>query len=125
MAITPATACPMAGSDPLGTDHGVRVGQDAQARRLITPAAASDHGAEARPCRQQCTALGRQVTAACSDDAPSLTEASNAVSPQARLQADHVQTVQPRWGPLNQALLSSRRQRTARGEAQQEEACIA
>ena len=125
LAITPATACPLAGSDPLGTDHGVRVGQDAQARRLITPAAASDHGAEARPCRQQCTARGLHVTAACSDDAPSWTEASKAVSPQARLQADHVQTVQPSWGPLNQALLSSRRQRTARGEAQKEAACIA
>src|SRR5438445_6207752 len=109
LASTPATACPRAGSAPLGTDHGVRVGQDAQARLRITPDAASDHGAEARPCRQPCQALGLHVTVACSDDAPSWTEALNAVSPQARWQADHVPTVPHRWGPLTPALLSSRR----------------
>jgi transposase-like protein len=65
------------------------------------------------------------VTAAFSDDSQSFPEAIKAVYPHARWQAAHFHTVKHSWGHLKKALLSSRRQSKARGEAQQEEACMA
>ena len=62
--------------------------------------------------------LGLHVTAAFSDDPPRFTEAIKAVWPQARLQADHCHTVKHIWGHRKKSLLSSRRQITAHGEAQ-------
>ena len=122
LALAPATECHMDGSDPLGTDHGVRVVKDEQDRILMTHEAASENGDDARQFLQRCKALGLQVTAAFSAYAPSCTEAIKAVYPQARLQADHVHTGKHIWGHLKTSLLSSRRQVKARGEAQQHEA---
>ena len=124
LALTPATECPMDGSDPLGTDHWVMGVKEAQDRILIPHEAASEHGEEARQCRQQVKDLGLHVTAAFSDDASRLTEASKALWPQARLQADHFHTVQHSWGHLKTSRLSYRRQLKARGDAQQHAACI-
>jgi hypothetical protein len=125
LALAPATACHMDGSSPLGTDHGVMVVQDEHDRILMTPEAASEHGEDARQCLQRCKALGLQVTAACSDDSPSFTEAIKAVYPQARWQADHCHTVKHSWGHLKQALLSYRSKVKASGEAPQQEASMA
>jgi hypothetical protein len=47
-ALPPATACPLDGDDPLGTAKGGMVVQDAHARLLMTHAAQSEHGEEAR-----------------------------------------------------------------------------
>jgi hypothetical protein len=52
LALTPATACPSDGSSPLGTDHGVRVVKDAHDRILMTHEAGSEHGEDARTCRE-------------------------------------------------------------------------
>ena len=73
---------------------------------------------------QQLKDLGLTVTAAFADDSHSFPEAITAVYPQARLQANHCQTVKHGWGYLKQSLLSSRRQSKANGEAQQDEACM-
>src|SRR5215471_9174997 len=68
---------------------------------------------------------GLKVTAACSGYSPSFTEASTAVSPHARLQADHFPTVKHLWGHRNKALFAYRRQVKASGEAQQDDGCLA
>jgi len=68
---------------------------------------------------------GLKVTAACSGYSPSFTEASTAVSPHARLQADHFPTVKHLWGHRNKALFAYRRQVKASGEAQQDDVCLA
>ena len=125
LALAPATECPIDGDAPRGTDKGVMVGKDAHDRLLMTHEAESEHGEDARQCLKKCKALGLHVTAAFSDDSPSFTEAIKAVSPQARLQADHFPTVQHRWGHLNKSLFSSRRKIKARGAAKQDEACMA
>ena len=111
----PATACPMDGSDPVGTDHGGMGVQDEPDRLLMPHEVASEQGEEARQCLQPVTDLGLHGTAACSDDAPSCTEALQAVVPPARLHADHFHTVTHSWGHLTQSLLSSRRQVKASG----------
>ncbi len=53
LAITPATACPIDGSYPLGTDHCVMVVKDEHDRILITHEAASENGEDARPFLKQ------------------------------------------------------------------------
>ena len=125
LALTPATAWHMDGDDPLGTDHGAMVVKDAHARILITPEAASEHGAEARQLLQQVKDLGLHGTAAFADYAQSFPEAIPAGWPHARFQADHFHTVKHLWGHLKKLLRSSRRQSKASGEAQQHEACLA
>jgi hypothetical protein len=100
----------------------VLVVKDEPARMVLTHAAALEQGDAARPCLQRFTDQGLKVTAAFSDASPSCTAALTAVSPQARLQADHCQTVQTVWGHRKQALFSSRRQGKASGAAQQEAA---
>jgi Transposase, Mutator family len=125
LARTPATACHSDGYYPLGTDHCVMVVKDEHDRLLITHEAASEHGDEARQFLQRFKDCGLKVTAAFSDDSPSFTEAIKAVYPSARLQADHCHTVKNVWGHLKPSLFSYRRQVKARGEAQQDEACLA
>jgi len=125
LALAPATAGHSDGSDPWGTDHGVRVVKAAPDRLRMPQAAAAEHGEEARQCLPRGQARGLQVTAACSDDSHSCPEASTAVSPQARLQADPCHTVKHSWGHRKQARRSSRRKVKARGEAQQHEARLA
>src|SRR6267142_2002468 len=88
----PATECHLDGYDPLGTDHGVMVVKDEHDRILMTHEAASEHGEDARKFLQHVKDLGLNVTAAFSDDSHSFTEASKAVGPHARLQADHFHT---------------------------------
>jgi hypothetical protein len=106
LALTPATACHIDGYYPLGTNNGVMVGKDEHDRMLITHEVASEHGAEARQCLQHVQDLGLKVPAAFSDDSHSFTEAITAVFPQARLPADHCQTVNNIWGHLTRSLLS-------------------
>lgn len=125
LAITPATACHSDGYYPLGTDHCVMVVKDEHDRILITHEAASENGEDAKQFLKKLQALGLHVTAAFSDDSQSFTEAIKAVYPHARFQADHFHTVKNIWGHLKKSLLSSRRQITSRGEAKQDEACIA
>ena len=115
LALTPATACPIDGDSPLGPDHCVLVVKDAPARIVITHAVESEHGKDARPLLQQCKDRGLTVTAAFSDDAQSFTAAIKAVSPHARLPADHVHTVKHSWGHLKKSLFSSRRKVKASG----------
>jgi Transposase len=122
LAIAPATACHSDGYSPLSTDHCVMVVKDAQDRILMTHAAASEHGDDARQFLQRCKDLGLHVTAACSDDSQSFTEAIKAVYPQARFQADHFHTVKHSWGHRKKSLLSYRSKVKASGEAQQHEA---
>ena len=124
-AIAPATACPIDGSDPLGTDHGVMVVKEEPDRILLTHEAASEHGEEARQFLQPWKDRGLKGTAAFSDDSASFTEAIQAVVPPARFQADHVQTVKHIWGHLKKSLLSSRRTIKASGEEKNEEQRIA
>ena len=69
LALTPAPECPRDGDDLLGTNHGVLVLKEAPDRLLMTQAAASEHGADARPCRQPGQARGLPGPAACSADA--------------------------------------------------------
>jgi hypothetical protein len=106
LALAPATAGHRDGDYPLGPGHCVMVGTDEQDRILLTQAAAAEHGDEARRFLPRCTALGLQVTAAFSADSHSFTEARNAVSPQARWQADHGQTGKNIWGHLKKSRLS-------------------
>jgi transposase len=68
---------------------------------------------------------GLRVTAALSDYSQSFTEAIKSVYPYARFQADHFHTVKNIWGHLKKSLLSYRRTIKARGEAKQDEACLA
>ena len=121
LALTPATACPIDGSYPLGTDHCVMVGKDAQARMLMTHEVASENGADARQFLQQCTDRGLHVTAAFSDDSQSFPAAIKAVCPQARFPADHFHTVKHLWGHLKKARCSSRRHIKAHGEENTDE----
>ena len=93
LAFTPATACHIDGSSPLGTDNCVMVVKDEHDRILIPHEAASEHGEEARKFLQHVKDLGLHVTAAFSDYFSRFTEALKAVWPQARLQADHCHTV--------------------------------
>jgi len=125
LAIPPATECPSDGDDPRGPDHCVLVVQEEQDRLVMTHEAGSEHGADAQKLLQTFTALGLNGTAAFADASHSVTEASTAVSPQARLQADHCHTVTHRWGHRKKALFSSRRKIKARGEAQHEQAGVA
>jgi hypothetical protein len=125
LAIAPATECHRDGSYPVGTDHGVMVVQDEHDRLLRTPEAASEHGDEARPCLPHLTARGLKVSAACSADAPSCTEAIKAVLPPARLQADPFHTVKHIGGHLKKSLLSYRRQSQAPGAATHAEPLLA
>jgi hypothetical protein len=89
--------------------------KEEQDRILMTHEAASEHGDEATQCLPQLKDLGRKVTAAFSDDSQSFTAAIKAVYPQARLQADHFQTVKHIWGHRKKSLLSSRRHVKASG----------
>jgi hypothetical protein len=57
------------------------------------------------------------VTAACSDDSQSFTEAIKAVWLQVRFPAEPCHTVKHSWGHLKQSLLSYRRQVKANGAA--------
>jgi len=125
LVLAPTTECHIDGSYPLGTDHCVMVVKEEQDRILMTHAAASEHGDEARRFLQQLKDRGLKVTAAFSDDSQSFTEAIQAVLPHARFQADHCHTVKHVWGHLKQSLFSHRRQVKASGEAQQDEACLA
>jgi hypothetical protein len=125
LAIAPATACPIDGDDPLGTDHGVMVVKDEHDRILMTHEAASEQGEDARHFLEQWQDRGRKVPAAFSDDSSRFTEAIKAVLPHARFQADHFQTVKHSWGHLKKSLLSYRRKIKASGEAKNEEQRIA
>ena len=99
--------------------------KEAHARLLITHAAASEHGADARHCLPHGKDLGLQVTVACSDDSHSCPAALTAVGPQARWPAEHFPTVKPIWGHLKKALVSSRRKGKASGEEHNEERLLA
>jgi hypothetical protein len=79
LALTPATACHIDGSYPLGTDHCVMVVKDEHDRLLMTHEAASEHGDDARQCLQRFKDRGLKVTAAFADDSQSFTEAIKAV----------------------------------------------
>src|SRR5215510_2880819 len=125
LAIAPATECHMDGYYPLGTSNCVMVVKDEPDRILITHEAASENGDDARRFLQRCKDLGLNVTAAFSDYSQSFTEAIKAVYPHARFQADHFHTVKNIGGHLKKSLLSYRRKIKARGEAQQNEACLA
>jgi hypothetical protein len=104
LARAPATAGPMDGDSPVGTDHGVMGVQEEHDRLLRTHEAASEQGDEARHVLQPRKDLGLQVTVAVSDDSPSFTEAITAVCPPARIQADPCHTVKKVWGPRKKAL---------------------
>jgi hypothetical protein len=121
LARVPVTQCHSDGSFPLGTDHGVMVVREEHDRLLMPHEAASENGEDARPFLQQGKDHGLKGTAAFSDDSQSVTDASKAVFPQARLQADHCHTVKHSWGHLKKALRSSRRQIKAHGEANNDE----
>jgi hypothetical protein len=97
LALTPATACHIDGAYPLGPAPCVMGVKDAHDRLLITHEAAAANGADARPFLKTLQALGLNVTAAFSDDSPSLTEAIKAVYPHARFQAAHFHTVPHIW----------------------------
>ena len=125
LALAPATACPIDGYYPLGTDHGVMVVQDEHDRSLITHEAVSEHGDEARQFLQHVKDLGLHVTAAFSDYSQSFTEAIKAVFPHARLQADHFHTVKHIWGHLKKSLLSYRRKSKASGAEKHDEQLMA
>src|SRR5262252_1751724 len=125
LALAPATECHLDGYYPLGTDHCVMVVKDEHDRILITHEAASENGEDARQFLQRCKDLGLNVTAAFSDYSQSFTEAIQAVFPHARFQADHFHTVKNIWGHLKKSLLSYRRQIKARGEAQNDQDCVA
>src|SRR5467141_3616912 len=125
LAITPATECHIDGYYPLGTDHCVMVVKDEHDRILITHEAESENGEDARQFLQRCKDLGLHVTAAFSDYSQSFTEAITAVWPHVRFQADHFHTVKNIWGHLKKSLLSYRRQVKARGEAQNDQDCVA
>jgi hypothetical protein len=125
LGLAPATECHIDGYYPLGTEHCVMVVKDEQDRILITHEAASENGEDARQFLQKLKALGLNVTAAFSDYSQSFTEAIKAVYPHARFQADHFHTVKNIWGHLKKSLLSYRRQIKARGEAQNDQDCVA
>lgn len=125
LALTPATECHIDGYYPRGTDNCVMVVKDEHDRILITHEAASENGEDARQFLQKLKALGLNVTAAFSDYSQSFTEAIKAVYPHARFQADHFHTVKNIWGHLKKSLLSYRRQIKARGEAQNDQDCVA
>jgi hypothetical protein len=125
LALAPATECHIDGYYPLGTDNCVMVVKDEHGRILMTHEAASENGDDARQFLQRCKALGLHVTAAFSDYSQSFTEAIKAVYPHARFQADHFHTVKNIWGHLKKSLLSYRRQIKARGEAQNDQDCVA
>jgi Transposase len=124
LALTPVTACHIAGYDPLGTDHCVMVVKDEQDRLLMTHAGASEHGDEARQFLHRLKGRGLQVTAAFSDDSQRFTEAIKAVFPHARFQADHCHTGKNIWGHLKKSLLSYRRKIQAKGEEKADENVI-
>jgi len=125
LALTPATECHIDGYYPRGTDNCVMVVKDEHDRILITHEADSENGEDARQFLQKLKALGLNVTAAFSDYSQSFTEAIKAVYPHARFQADHFHTVKNIWGHLKKSLLSYRRQIKARGEAQNDQDCVA
>src|SRR5437870_5566072 len=74
LAITPATACHIAGYSPRGTDHCVMVVKDEPDRLLMTHEAGAENGADARKFLQKLKDLGLHVTAAFADDSHSFTE---------------------------------------------------
>ena len=124
LAITPATECHIDGDYPRGTDNCVMVVKDEHDRILMTHEAASENGEDAKQFLQQLKDLGLKVTAACSDYSQSFTESIKAVSPQARLQADHFHTVKNIWGHLKKSLLSYRRRIKANGDTKNDQECI-
>jgi hypothetical protein len=109
----------------VATNDLIEINSDEHDRILITHEAASENGDEARQFLQRLKDRGLRVTAAFSDYSQSFTEAIKAVYPHARFQADHFHTVKNVWGHLKKSLLSYRRRIKARGEAQQDEACMA
>jgi hypothetical protein len=125
LALTPAPECHIDGYYPLGTDHCVMVVKDEHDRILLTHEAASEHGDDARQFRQQIKDRGLHSTAAFSDDSHRFTEASKAVDPHARFQADHCHTVKHIWGHLKKALLSYRRKGKASGAENHDEHLMA
>src|SRR3989454_8776769 len=125
LALTPATECHIDGYYPLGTDHCVMVVKDEHDRILITHEAESENGEDARKFLEKLKTRGLRVIAAWSDYSQSFTEAIKAVYPHARFQADHFHTVKNIWGHLKTSLLSYRRQIKARGEAQNDQDCVA
>ena len=118
-ALAPVTECPRDGSYPLGTDTCVMVVPAAHARLLITHAAASEQGEEARQGLPRCTDLGRTVTAAFSASSHSVTAAITAVDPHARCQAAHGPPGTNLGGPRKKSRLSYRRPIPARGADKQ------
>jgi len=125
LALTPATECHIDGYYPVGTDHCVMVVQDEHDRILMTHEVASEHGEDARQLLPHVKDLGLHVTAACSDDSQSFTEAIKAVFPHARFQADHFHTVKNIWGHLKKSLLSYRRKSKASGAEKHDEQLMA
>jgi hypothetical protein len=101
------------------------VGKDKHDRSLITQEATAENGEDARQFLQRCQDLGLKGTAACSDSSQSFTEAIKAVYPQARFQADHVQTVKHIWGHLKKSLLSYRKPSQASGAEKKDEPLLA
>jgi len=125
LAIMPATECHIDGYYPRGTNNCVMVVKDEHDRILMTQEAASENGDDAKQFLQQLKDLGLKVTAAFSDYSQSFTESLKAVYPQARLQADHFHTVKNVWGHLKKALLSYRRRIKAKGDAKNDQECVA
>jgi len=125
LARRPATECHIDGYYPRGTDKCVMVVKDEHDRILMTHEAASENGEDARKFLEKLKTHGLRVTAAWSDYSQSFTEAIKSVYPHARFQADHFHTVKNIWGHLKKSLLSYRRTIKARGEAKQDEACLA
>jgi hypothetical protein len=125
LAIMPATECHIDGYYPRGTDNCVMVVKDEHDRILMTHEAASENGDDAKQFLQHLKDLGLKVTAAFSDYSQSFTESLKTVYPQARLQADHFHTVKNVWGHLKKALLSYRRRIKAKGDAKNDQECIA
>jgi hypothetical protein len=125
LARRPATECHIDGYYPRGTDKCVMVVKDEHDRILMTHEAESENGEEARKFLEKLKTHGLRVTAALSDYSQSFTEAIKSVYPYARFQADHFHTVKNIWGHLKKSLLSYRRTIKARGEAKQDEACLA
>jgi len=125
LARRPATECHIDGYYPRGTDKCVMVVKDEHDRILMTHEAESENGEDARKFLEKLKTHGLRVTAAWSDYSQSFTEAIKSVYPHARFQADHFHTVKNIWGHLKKSLLSYRRTIKARGEAKQDEACLA
>ena len=115
LVLAPAPEGPLAGSSSFGPAPGVRGVQDEPDRLRMTQEAAAEHGDAAKPCLPHRKDRGRTGPAACAEDSHRCTAARTAVSPQARLQADHCHTGTPLWEPRNKSLRSDRRPGKTRG----------